>query len=79
MRIEQVFETSRSDMNEAEQHAKLFQALRSTANTGSVKCCNFIYVIAHVICINAVYAIAHIICTNDVYISSRLILFLLSM
>ena len=36
MRTEPVFEMSRSDTNEAEQHAKLFQALRSTANTGSV-------------------------------------------
>ena len=36
MRTEQVFEMSRSDTNKAEQHAKLFQALRSTANTGSV-------------------------------------------
>ena len=36
MQTEQVFEISRSDTNEVEQHAKLFQALCSTANTGSV-------------------------------------------
>ena len=36
MRIERVLEMCRSDTNEAEQHAKLFPGLRSTANTGSV-------------------------------------------
>ena len=36
MQIEQVFEMCRSNTIEAEQHAKLFQALRTTANTGSV-------------------------------------------
>ena len=41
MRTEQVFEMNRKDTNEVERHAKLFQALRSTANTGSVCIINF--------------------------------------
>ena len=39
MQIEQVFEMSRSDTIEAKQYAKLFQALHSTANTGSMSAC----------------------------------------